>query len=52
MTILSLAWDGVGSGSEDPEVSHEYSYETVVTAPTCTEAGYTTYTCACGDTYF
>ena len=30
--------------------SHNYS--SVVTAPTCTEAGYTTYTCTlCGDTY-
>ena len=28
-----------------------HSYSSVVTAPTCTEAGYTTYTCACGDTY-
>ena len=28
-----------------------HSHEAVVTAPTCTEAGYTTYTCACGDTY-
>ena len=28
-----------------------HSYEAVVTAPTCTEVGYTTYTCACGDTY-
>ena len=28
-----------------------HSYTAVVTAPTCTEAGYTTYTCACGDTY-
>ena len=26
-------------------------HEAVVTAPTCTEQGYTTYTCACGDTY-
>ena len=31
--------------------AHEHSYEAVVTAPTCTEGGYTTYTCACGDTY-
>ena len=23
----------------------------MVTAPTCTEDGYTTYTCSCGDTY-
>ncbi|MBE6585331.1 MAG: hypothetical protein E7645_02250 [Ruminococcaceae bacterium] len=30
---------------------HEHDYEAVVTAPTCTTAGYTTYTCACGDTY-
>ena len=28
-----------------------HSYEAVVTAPTCTEAGFTTYTCACGDSY-
>ena len=33
-----------------PALGH--SYETVVTAPTCTEAGYTTYTCSvCGDSY-
>ena len=28
-----------------------HNYESVVVAPTCTEQGYTTYTCACGDTY-
>ena len=28
-----------------------HSYEAVVTDPTCTAAGYTTYTCVCGDTY-
>ena len=28
-----------------------HSYEVAVTAPTCTSTGYTTYTCACGDTY-
>ncbi len=31
--------------------AHEHSYEAVVTAPTCTEPGFTTYTCACGDSY-
>ena len=32
--------------------SDGHSYESVVTAPTCTEAGFTTYTCsACGDSY-
>ena len=29
----------------------EHDYEAVVTDPTCTEAGYTTYICSCGDTY-
>ncbi len=28
-----------------------HSYEAVLTAPTCTAEGYTTYTCACADTY-
>ena len=30
---------------------HEHSYTAVVTPPTCTEKGYTTHTCACGDSY-
>ncbi len=30
---------------------HEHKFQAVVTAPTCTEAGFTTYTCACGETY-
>ena len=34
-----------------PYLSHEHSYKAVVTAPTCTEKGYTTHTCACGDSY-
>ena len=40
-------------GETDPNYvpPHEHSYEAAVTAPTCTEAGYTTYTCACGDSY-
>ena len=32
-------------------VSHTHSYKAVVTAPTCTSKGYTTHTCACGDSY-
>ena len=32
-------------------VSHTHSYKDVVTAPTCTEKGYTTHTCSCGDSY-
>ena len=31
--------------------SHTHSYKDVVTAPTCTAKGYTTHTCACGDSY-
>ena len=31
--------------------AHEHSYTAVVTPPTCTEEGYTTYTCSCGDSY-
>ena len=34
-----------------PYLSHEHSYKDVVTAPTCTAKGYTTHTCACGDSY-
>ena len=30
---------------------HTHNYTAVVTAPTCTAQGYTTYTCLCGDTY-
>lgn len=33
----------------DPNHTHEY--EVVIIAPTCTEQGFTTYTCSCGDTY-
>ena len=31
--------------------AHTHSYSAKVTAPTCTEKGYTTHTCACGDSY-
>ena len=40
-----------GSGSEGGETEHTHSYNEDVTAPTCTEGGYTTYTCSCGDEY-
>ena len=30
---------------------HNHKYESVATSPTCTEQGYTTYTCECGDSY-
>ena len=34
-----------------PKLEHNHQYSTVVTAPTCTEEGYTTYTCECGHSY-
>lgn len=33
------------------ETEHKHDYKSEVTAPTCTEMGYTTYTCSCGDAY-
>ena len=34
-----------------PTLTHTHSYSSVVTKPTCTEEGYTTYTCICGESY-
>ena len=34
-----------------PKLDHVHDYTSVVTDPTCTEGGYTTYTCSCGDSY-
>lgn len=31
--------------------AHIHQYTSTVTPPTCTEQGYTTYTCTCGDSY-
>ena len=40
-------------GAKDPGATppHTHDYKAAVTAPTCTQAGYTTYTCSCGDSY-
>ena len=32
-------------------LGYDHVYQAGVTAPTCTERGYTTYTCVCGDSY-
>ena len=39
--------------AKDPnyQAPHTHSYIAAVTAPTCTSAGYTTYTCSCGYSY-
>ena len=39
------------SYTEEIAKLEDHTYEKVVTAPTCNDKGYTTYTCACGDTY-
>ena len=36
---------------EDYPENTDHNYSRVVTPPTCTEQGYTTYTCVCGDSY-
>ena len=40
-------------GAKDPDYvpPHEHAYAEAVTHPTCIADGYTTYTCACGDSY-
>ena len=40
-------WTGVTFAEQE----HKHNYESAITAPTCTERGYTTYTCECGDSY-
>ena len=51
---VSTAWaeepvEGEMAAKETP--LHEHSYTAEVTTPTCTDQGYTTYTCECGDSY-
>ena len=42
----TATWDGVNVPQP-----HQHVYTIAVTAPTCTEQGYTTHTCVCGDSY-
>ena len=44
----SPTWNGYPAATWAP---HEHTYTETVTAPTCTEQGYTTHTCECGDSY-
>ena len=46
----SPTWNGYPTAVWTPD-DHIHSYHITVTAPTCTEKGYTTYTCECGDSY-
>jgi len=42
---------GVTACTKPTEQTHVHSYTAVATMPTCTEMGYTTHTCSCGETY-
>lgn len=52
-------WDSIVIGNSNQSLLnarihynyHLHEYASVVTPPTCTEQGYTTYTCECGDSY-
>lgn len=48
LTNATIHYQSAGGSSPDP---HKHSYTAVTTAPTCTEQGYTTYTCSCNDRY-
>ena len=37
--------------AKDPNHTHTHDYKSTVTKPTCTEKGYTTHTCSCGNSY-
>ena len=52
-TEVSLAEleDAGNSPSPDFELPHEHPYIPAVTDPTCTEQGFTTWTCSCSDSY-
>ncbi len=43
--------DGTTEMSDVYEGPHSHSYNTDKVVPSCTENGYTTYTCCCGETY-
>lgn len=49
--LLALTLTACGARTDTtPTLSaHTHLYATVVTPPTCTEQGFTTYTCSCGD---
>ena len=56
-TVIQISVPGtnvskqVATVVERMESTHTHAYETAATNPSCTEQGYTTYTCHCGDSY-
>ncbi len=62
VACFALALGGIACKDEKPDKStsessstvesaHVHNYSSMTMEPTCTEQGYTTHTCACGDTY-
>ena len=49
--VRFTAWQASAGGHANTAARIYHSYTESVTAPTCTEQGYTTYTCACGESY-
>ena len=50
-TNLGLVLNSASITAQPYYTTYEHNYKAVVTAPTCTEDGYTTYTCYCGESY-
>ena len=52
LVLCLVSCSGGGQLNQNPPVNnHNHSYTADVTLPTCTEGGYTTYTCTCGVSY-
>ncbi len=49
--ILTIAFCALCMALFTSCFKHEHNYIQTVTAPTCTEQGFTTYTCECGESY-
>lgn len=50
-SLISTTEEETTTPPPETTTEHVHAYSEVVTPPTCTEGGYTTYTCSCGDTY-
>ena len=51
ITITALEEDNYLQAQQTVTITVSHAHTAAVTAPTCEEKGYTTYTCACGDSY-
>lgn len=51
ITCTAVVGTGVGVGVGVALNQHTHSYTKHIAVPTCTEQGFTTYTCECGDSY-